>query len=106
MICGKCGRELPGDTHFCPSCDGSDTAIRPNPWKADIMAVASLVLGILSLLGLNLLSGLLAVILGKIAKKECSKQGIATAGIVCGAIALVVGLFLAFIFRNVCPPGP
>lgn len=63
------------------------------------MAVASLVLGICSLvfpfIGLGWLSALLGVVgivLGALGKKNVEKQGLATAGIVMSIIAVALGL--------------
>lgn len=68
------------------------------------MAVASLVLGIVSIvftvftagaLGwLGAIIGLIGVILGAMAKKDPEKKGMATAGFVCSIIGLVLGLIL------------
>ncbi|HZV71551.1 MAG TPA: DUF4190 domain-containing protein [Saprospiraceae bacterium] len=76
----------------------------------DGFAIASLVIGIVSLLTLNILLGILAIIfagisLGKIRRFDglYKGQGLATAGLVCGIVAvtlvlLVVVLALAFYF--------
>ena len=68
------------------------------------MAVASLVLGIISIvftvftagaLGwLGAIIGLIGVILGAMGKKDPAKKGMATAGLVCSIIGLVLGLLL------------
>lgn len=63
------------------------------------MAVASLVLGICSLvfpfIGLGWLSallGIVGIVLGALGKKNVEKQGMATAGIVMSIIAVALGL--------------
>ncbi len=63
------------------------------------MAVASLVLGICSLvfpfIGLGWLStllGIVGIVLGALGKKNAEKQGMATAGIVMSIIAVALGL--------------
>ncbi|MFY9174281.1 MAG: hypothetical protein WAO24_02890 [Peptococcia bacterium] len=65
------------------------------------MAVASLVLGIISLLialfggGISWLAaipGIIGIILGAQARKDPEKKGLATAGLVCSIIGLVLGL--------------
>lgn len=67
------------------------------------MGVASLVLGIISLViaigagatgmgWVGSLCGLLAIILGAIGKKDPAKKGAATGGLVCGIISLCWGL--------------
>ena len=82
------------------------------------LGVAALVLGVASLVAalsfilfpLGLLGGLVAVILGAIAltrgrAKGATNPGQATAGIICGVLALVIGIVLAvrfgtFVARN------
>ena len=64
------------------------------------MAIASLVLGIVSIVfsaipGLGLLSWILAIvgiILGALGRKNPEKKGIATAGLVCSIIGLILGI--------------
>lgn len=63
------------------------------------MAIASLVLGICSLvfpfIGLGWLSailGVIGIVLGALGKKNVEKQGLATAGIVMSIIAVALGL--------------
>lgn len=63
------------------------------------MAVASLVLGICSLvfpfIGLGWLSallGIVGIVLGALGKKNTEKQGLATAGIVMSIIAVALGI--------------
>lgn len=66
------------------------------------MGVASLVLGIISLVaafipGLNWLGAIFAligVVLGALGRKNPEKKGIATGGLVCSIIGLVLGLIL------------
>ena len=62
-------------------------------------AIASLVLGILSFFCFGIISGALAIAFASIAKNNGNKSGMATAGLVCGIVGLVltvIGLF-AFI---------
>ena len=65
------------------------------------MAVASLVLGICSLvfpfigLGwLSCISGIVGVILGALSRKKAEKRGLATAGMVMSIIAVALGLLM------------
>lgn len=65
------------------------------------MAVASLVLGILSLvfpfIGLGWLScllGVIGVILGALGRKNLDKKGVATAGMVLSIILIALGLLM------------
>ena len=73
----------------------------------NLMAVASLVIGIFSLFSrMELLPELLAIILGACSRKKCNRKWIATTGIVCGSVTLFFYLILAFTFRQVGHPGP
>lgn len=74
------------------------------------MAVASLVLGIVSLVlniifgtvyGVGILTSLVGVVLGAMARKDLETKGMATAGMVCSIIALVLGI-LVFIACIAC----
>ena len=65
------------------------------------MAIASLVLGIISLVlsffGLGMISVftvIIGIILGVLGRKDPEKKGMATAGLVCSIIALVLGIVM------------
>ncbi len=65
------------------------------------MAIASLVLGIISLVlsffGLGMISVftvIIGIILGVLGRKDPEKKGMATAGLVCSIIALVIGVIM------------
>lgn len=70
------------------------------------MAVASLVLGIISIICsffgvINLFGGILGIIgiiLGSLSKKNSENKGMATAGLVCS----IIGTILCFIFYVAC----
>ena len=65
----------------------------PNAKKAQPhqgMAIASLVLGILSFFCFGIISGGLAIVFACIAKANGNKSGMATAGLVCGIIGVVL----------------
>ncbi len=67
----------------------------PSPNQQDAgkgMAIASLILGIVSFFCFAIIAGPLAIIFGCVAKSQGSKSGMATAGIVTGAIG--VGLMI------------
>ena len=65
------------------------------------MAIASLVLGIISLVlsffGLGMISVftvIIGIILGVLGRKDPETKGMATAGLVCSIIALVIGVIM------------
>ena len=75
--------------------------------KASNMGVASLVLGIASLVcgcflpglqWIGSITGLIGIILGALGRKNSEKKGIATAGLVCS----IIGFVLSTIFYVAC----
>ena len=58
------------------------------------LAIAGMVLGIISLLCFPYITGVLAVIFGAVAKNKGCKSGMATAGIVCGIIGVALWLLM------------
>lgn len=64
--------------------------------EANNLAIASLVLGILSLFGMGPLTGIPAIITGFLALKNPASKGMAVAGIVMGSISVVLILFILF----------
>lgn len=91
-----------------PSPTNGPTQIAPIDRRNSGMAIVSLVFGLLSLLssfaGIGLLFGVLALTFGLTAKKHIrttpglTGSGMATAGVVLGAIALAVGIAALVIF--------
>ncbi|GAB3030180.1 hypothetical protein GCM10027285_10910 [Oleiagrimonas citrea] len=91
-----------------PSPTNGPAQIAPIDRRNSGMAIASLVFGLLSLLssfaGIGLLFGVLALTFGLTAKKHMraspglTGSGMATAGVVLGAIALAVGIVALVIF--------
>lgn len=58
------------------------------------LAIASLVLGILSILGMGPLTGIPAVITGAMALKNPAGKGMAIAGLIMGGISIVLVLLI------------
>lgn len=68
------------------------------------LAVAALVLGIISFLCFPIVTGTLGIILGCVAKSKGYIGGMATAGIVCGAIGLALWVLMLIVgFGSILP---
>ncbi len=123
MVCPNCGNNNENGAQFCANCGTSlaaPTETAPNyeqipnvqnvyqePYNQYIpnadagkgFAIASLVLGLVSFLCFPIITGVLGIIFGSVAKKKGSRSGMATAGIVCGIIGLV--LWVIMLMANV-----
>lgn len=69
------------------------------------MAIASLVLGLISLLGCvaggpGVVCGILAIIFGVLGRKDSKNRGMATAGLVLGIIAIFGGLIVLLLLSG------
>ena len=72
----------------------------------NLMSVASLIIGIFSLFStMELLPELTAIILGACSRKKCDQKWIATAGIVCGVITLILTIIYCLMFMQISPPS-
>lgn len=60
-------------------------------------AIAGMVCGIISLFCFGFILGILGVVFGSIAKSKGYKGGMATAGVVCGAIGIVGAILVIFL---------
>ena len=115
-VCKECAIDIDGQIH-CEQCVKSQQVVSKSgsqtpPAPTNSIAVVSLVLGILGLLGClcggaigGILFGAPAAITGWIARKQIletssEQQGIqlATIGLVLGIVEVVIGLILFFIF--------
>ncbi len=107
MVCNKCGTQNEIGARICKNCGASlDTMTTPGAFDVSAtstsnvgkgLAIASLVLGIVSFFCFPLVTGLLGIIFGGVAKSKGFRGGMATAGIVCGVIGLALWvLMLAF----------
>lgn len=111
MFCRNCGSNCPDGSAVCSNCGAALSAV-PTPAYVPVkpavpgngMGVASLVLGIISLISfcvwyISIPCGIIALALGGVAKSKASQVGLnnslATAGVVCSCIA--IGLAAVFI---------
>lgn len=135
MFCAKCGASIPDAAANCPQCGASTAAPPPSapqaspyatasapasqpqgysgPQQTDGKAVASLVLGIMSIfLCLSFIAGIPAVILGHISKSNIRKSmgrlkgdGMATAGLIMGYISFTVMIPVILIILAIAIPN-
>lgn len=99
MFCSHCGQQNADGVAYCSSCGQPLTVSTPSVAAApepvtDGKAVASLVLGVLSLTFFSIFAGIPAVILGHISRSKIQKslgrlkgEGIALAGLIMGYIS-------------------
>jgi len=103
-FCRTCGAELAG-AYFCPHCGARADTPQPVSEGTSGNAVASLVLGIVGLVIFPLVPSILAIVLGRSAKREIQQrpglggEGMATAGVVLGwvGVALIVVAVVLFV---------
>ena len=95
MFCNRCGANIPDGSTFCPSCGNQFGNVAPKTPGLGL-AIASMVLGIISLLCFPYITGVLAVIFGAVAKNKGCRSGMATAGIVCGIVGVALWVVMLF----------
>ena len=94
-FCRSCGEPLAG-AHFCPRCGAPAVAGHAASEGTSGNAIASLVLGIAGLVIFPLVPSILAIVLGRSAKRDIRQrpglggEGLATAGIVLGWVGVVL----------------
>ena len=103
MICPNCGTNNAEGVTFCATCGTAFQTVpvqpmnyRPAPVSepGKGLAVASLVMGLLSLLILPLVFGILGIVFGGVAKNKGYIGGMATAGLVISIIGLASWLLM------------
>ena len=116
MVCKHCGSQNADGIRFCTNCGADLSAEQSAPYNAypqgnpygnvqsqntqpasqpgKGLAIAAMVCGIVSFLCFSIILGPLAIIFGGVAKSKGCRSGMATAGIVCGAIAVALWLIL------------
>lgn len=123
MNCHHCGSCIAEEAAFCPNCgiklqlepvqeeQPRYTAPEPVPVveqpvkQADEpgkgFAIAGLVCGIVSIFYLRIITGVLGLIFGRIARSRGYRKGMSTAAITCGAVGLGIGLLIFSIATTV-----
>ena len=98
MFCPKCGIEVKERVNFCPKCGAQLTDKRRiSQRRTSGLAIASLVLGIIPILGIG---AILAIIFGVKARNRIKidpslgGEGLALAGTILGIVWLVIGIFI------------
>lgn len=102
MNCPNCGTNNAEGVGFCTNCGAAVNAapVQPAPAKDEGKgyAIASLVLGIVSLFIFGYIAGALAIIFSVVAKKKGTTSKLATAGLVLG----IIGVAGALLVQIVC----
>ena len=91
MTCNNCGTSNDPNAKYCYSCCASLTEVEANTASDDGkgFAIASLVLGIVSIFCFAIITGTLAIVFSRMAKSKGYQGGMATAGMVLGIIGVV-----------------
>jgi len=112
MYCNNCGAQNPEGSSFCSKCGSSLTGQNPSippevpaapARKTDGLAVAALVLGIVSFLPPFMVCSIPAIVMGAISMNRIKKdpslagKGMAMAGLICGSAAIVIWICLIII---------
>lgn len=116
-FCTNCGTPITEGANNCTNCGAAVSApaatieqvvtetvpvvtaepVTPAPEAGKGMAIAALVCGLVGILCTGGILNILALVFGIIAKKQGSKSGMATAGIVLGAIGIALAVIAAVI---------
>lgn len=115
MFCKRCGKEIENDVAFCehcgcPTAESADVPAAPAKQPADGLGIASMVLGIISLVsfGSAFVLGVVGIVLGIVSlvqrgQRRNGTSVYAVVGIVTGALSIIalVALVAAFLIRDV-----
>jgi Domain of unknown function (DUF4190)/zinc-ribbon domain len=120
-FCTACGARLDPGQRYCGACGAPVSGVLPGPLAAPLRppetsgkAIAALVLGIAGVLFVPLVCSILAIVLGRQAKREIeaeprlSGEGMATAGSVLGIVGLclfAIGVLLLLLLVAASQPG-
>lgn len=117
MVCKNCGTYDDTGAKFCANCGANlveqeaapvtpvaepvaqnpvfnNAPVQNAPLPGKGMAIASLVLGIVSFLCFPIVTGVLAIIFGGVAKSKGYTGGMATAGLICGILGLALWVLM------------
>ena len=98
MFCSNCGTNNAEGVAFCANCGAPLNANAPRPANAEQpakgLSIASLVLGIVSLIMFAYIAGTLAIVFSCVAKKKGNTSKMTTAGLVLGIVG--IGSWLLF----------
>lgn len=119
MFCPQCGTHNDDNAWKCLNCQAelhsqaqfTPPAFNAEPPETSMKAIFSLVCGILGLCCCNLVFGPVAIVLGILARNdiknnpgdECRGEGLAIAGIVLGALDVILGIIsmiVSFVFLS------
>src|SRR5260370_2729631 len=98
MLCPKCNSPLDGPSQVCPQCSRASVAGSMNPSPTtDGKAVASVLLGVLSIVPLSIFAGVPAVVLGHLSRASVRRSqgrlkgsGLALTGLILGYLSLAL----------------
>ena len=107
--CLKCGAQNSDNAVTCSNCGAAMTnvsgynAVQTNETAGKGFAIAGMVCGIVSMLCFPIILGVLAIIFGAVAKNKGYRGGMATAGIVLGAVAIALWLIMLIACGSMIP---
>lgn len=107
--CIKCGAQNSDNAVTCSNCGAalanvpSYNAVQTNGTAGKGFAIAGMVCGIVSFFCFGIILGVLAIIFGAVAKNKGYRGGMATAGIVLGAIGLALYLIMLIACGSMIP---